>query len=102
MILALVTFPAPATPLSAAEQRSLLEATSPAYRQVPGLRRKYFIASKDSVGGAYEWASRADADAFYNESWQARMQSRYGQRPEVRYFDAPCVVDNERGVIDFP
>ena len=49
MVIAIVTFPAPQERLP--DPRALLEATAPAYRRVPGLKRKYFIGNERNAGG---------------------------------------------------
>lgn len=95
MIIALVTFPPPARP--AADPRALLEATAPAYREVPGLRRKYFVGNANTVGGIYEWCDRRSAERFYDNEWKQRITERYGVVPEIQIFDAPCLVDNVVG-----
>lgn len=99
MILTLVTFPSPAT--SAADSRALLEATAPAYRKIPGLRRKYFIGDGALAGGVYEWADRDSAERFYSGDWRQRMWDRYAIEPAVQFFSAPCLVDNVAGRIEY-
>jgi hypothetical protein len=97
-VIAIVRFPVTGT-LSADEQRTLFERTSPRYRTIPGLTRKYFIGAAGVGGGVYEWASREDALSFYDAAWRERMRSAYGAEPEIEFFEAPCIVDNEAGVI---
>jgi hypothetical protein len=90
VFLTIVTFPA--APVE--DARALLEAAAPAYRAVPGLRRKYFIGNAEEAGGVYEWEDRAAAERFFDDDWRARMQQRYDAVPELRMFDLPCLVDN--------
>jgi heme-degrading monooxygenase HmoA len=98
MIVTLVTFPvAGREQPDPAAQRRLFEQTAPAYREVPGLVRKYFIGNAQRAGGIYEWRSRADAEAWFTSDWERRMSQGYGAVPVVEYFDAPCIVDNENG-----
>lgn len=101
MIFALVTFVPHATgPMSPAERLKLIEATAPRYRAIPGLIRKYFIGQPGGrAGGAYEWETKAHADAFYTEAWRAEMTAKYGHDVRVDYYDCPAVVDNGAGVI---
>ena len=102
MILTMVTFPTPSDP--PADPEALIRSTAPAYRSVPGLRRKYFMGNSDVSGGLYEWQDRASAEAFYNEDWWSMFRERYSVVPELRFFDAPCLVDNvaEDIVFDLP
>lgn len=92
MIIAIVTFPTPAE--APEDPRSLLEATAPAYREVPGLERKYFVGNARVAGGIYQWRDRDSAERFYDDSWRQRMTERYGAVPSVELFAAPCLVDN--------
>jgi hypothetical protein len=92
MVVVIVTFPNPGSPPEGS--RALLEATAPAYREVPGLRRKYFIGNPETAGGIYEWIDRMSADVYFDAQWRSTMLQRYGVKPEVTYFDAPCLVDN--------
>lgn len=99
MLVAIVTFPAPAE--APADPRALLEATAPAYREVAGLVRKYFIGNERAAGGVYQWRDRESAERYFDESWRVRMRERYDVEPAVEFFDAPCVVDNAEGAIHF-
>lgn len=94
-VLAIVTFPAN-TNRPVTEMRRLLEEAGPAYVSVPGLRRKYFLQGDGVAGGAYEWSTRAQATAFYDEAWYATMTQRSGSRPEVMLFDSPAIADGVR------
>jgi hypothetical protein len=91
-LVAIVTFPAN-TSRPPAEMRSLLEEAGPAYVAIPGLRRKYFLHRAGVAGGVYEWATRAQAEAFYDEAWYAAMSQRSGARPEVTLFESPAIAD---------
>ncbi len=97
MVIVLVTFPAPDSPIE--NPRALLEATAPPYREVAGLCRKYFIGNADLAGGVYHWADRSSAERFYDDAWHARIRDRYGVEPALQFFDAPCLVDNVAGEI---
>ena len=100
MIVAIVTFsPRHRSELSPAQQRALFAATAPAYLEIPGLLRKYFIGSECRAGGIYEWRSREDAEAFYTEAWRKRITDTYGTELRIEWYDAPCVVDAEGGRI---
>lgn len=100
-VITLVRFATRGPALPADALRSLLERTAPAYRDVPGLLRKWFLSADGVGGGLYEWRSRRDAESWFSEAWRARMQAAYGVEPSLEWFDSPCVVDNVAGQIDF-
>jgi hypothetical protein len=89
---AIVTFPVSQVP-DTKSMRQLLEKTGPNYTDIPGLLRKYFLFREGVGGGIYEWASRHQAEAFYNAEWYDRMQQQTGVEPEVQLFDAPAIAD---------
>lgn len=91
-VVAIVTFQAN-TRRPAHEIRSLLEKAGPAYTAVPGLRRKYFLQGEGVAGGVYEWATRADADAFYSDAWRAAMEASAGSTPHIAWFESPAIAD---------
>lgn len=101
MITALVTFkPKQArTSMTAAEKLALYQATSPKYREIPGLIRKYFMGNGERAGGWYEWESKAHADAYYTPEWEAFITENYGTDLTLEFFDCPCVVDNDAGKV---
>ena len=99
MIITMVTFPAPGTPID--NPRALLESTAPAYRCVPGLQRKYFVGHAKRAGGIYQWQDRASAERFHDEEWRQRLRDRYGVEPDLEYFECPCLVDNLAGETQF-
>lgn len=90
--LALVLFPVQ-TSMDNNTLRQLLESTGPAYTNVKGLRRKYFIAGDSRGGGVYEWESRARGEAFYDARWRQRMKERTGADPEITWFQLSAVAD---------
>ena len=75
-----------------------LEATK-IFHNVKGLRRKYFLNSDDGGGGIYEFATRGDAEAWFNDEWEDWMESRFGVRPILTIFDNSIVLDNEAGEV---
>lgn len=91
-VVAFVTFPMTAT-ADAHAFRKILEEAGPEYTNLPGLRRKYFLAGDGLAGGVYEWDCRTSAEAFFNAGWYQQMTERYGTRPEVRFFDSPAIAD---------
>ena len=71
-----------------------LEATK-IFKDVPGLRRKYFLNSEMGGGGVYEFASRAEAEAWFHDGWADWMEGRFGVRPTLELWDCPVMLDNE-------
>ena len=100
MITAIVQFKLADT-LSIADATAIFRSTAPHYVDHPGLTRKYYLfdAETGTGGGCYLFESREAAEATFNDEWRARIMEKYGAEPEVRYFDSPVIVDNERGEI---
>lgn len=96
-VLAFVSVPLPwFRPRGLVEARIL--ARVPEYQALAGLERKLFtIEDAGRVGGFYLWRDRADADAFYDASWHAKIVERYGQDTEVQFFDVLAVVEPPAG-----
>lgn len=65
----------------------------PTYERIPGLIRKYFTVNGDGFGGMYLWASRAAAETWYSEAFQAQCRQRYGSPCQVTYFDTPIQIE---------
>ncbi|MGJ8624060.1 MAG: hypothetical protein ACSHW1_14970 [Yoonia sp.] len=65
------------------------------FHDVKGLRRKYYLNSDAGGGGIYEFATREDAEAWFNDGWADWMEGRFGARPTLTIFDNPVVLDNE-------
>jgi len=99
MIIALVQIPLDGAkrPHQAVIEQSL-ESTK-IFHNVKGLRRKYYLNSDAGGGGIYEFATRADAEAWFNAEWADWMQGRFGVRPVLTLFDNPVVLDNEAGEV---
>jgi len=99
MIIALVQIPleGPKRPRETVIAQSL-ESTK-IFHNVKGLRRKYYLNSDDGGGGVYEFATRADAEAWFNDEWEDWMEGRFGVRPILTIFDNPVVLDNETGEV---
>lgn len=69
------------------------------FHDVKGLRRKYYLNHESGGGGIYEFATRADAEAWFHDGWADWMESRFGVRPSLTLFDNPVVLDNEKGEV---
>jgi len=96
MITAIVRFTLPqGTSLAVAQ--ALFEKSAPNYRDVPGLVRKYYLFGEDRIGGGvYLWESREAAERMYSDAWKKTIAERYGNRPEITYYETPVIVDNAR------
>lgn len=94
MIVAVVRFSID-PPLPPAELAAAFEASAPRYQGVPGLARKHFLMEPDGSmgGGVYLWESREAAEAMYTDEWATRIESKYGARPSIDYFDSPVTVE---------
>lgn len=96
MIIALVQIPIDGAKRDAQlVTKQSVEATK-IYRDVAGLRRKYFLNSDAGGGGVYEFESAQAAHAWFNAAWPEWMEGRFGVRPTLTLFDCPVVLDNER------
>ncbi|MCA0871244.1 hypothetical protein LCL97_10420 [Seohaeicola saemankumensis] len=69
------------------------------FHEVAGLRRKYYLNSEAGGGGIYEFDSRENALAWFNDGWADWMEGRFGVRPTLTLFDNPVVLDNEAGEV---
>ena len=72
------------------------------WRANPDLIRKHFMWSDDKkwLSGFYLWKSRAAAEAAHNAEWRDAVEQRTGQAPEISYFDAFMILDNEVGDVE--
>lgn len=97
MITAIVNFKLPAD-IDAKKAAELFRASAPKYEGLDGLVRKYYLfdPATHTGGGVYLWHSRAEAEAVYTPQWKAYIAERYGAAPEIRYFETPVIVDNQR------
>ncbi|MDF1715689.1 MAG: hypothetical protein P1U75_03295 [Antarcticimicrobium sp.] len=97
MIIAIVKIPLPGPKRPGAEViRQSLESTR-IFHEVKGLRRKYYLNGEAGGGGIYEFASRADAEAWFNAGWADWMEGRFGVRPTLELYENPVVLDNVAG-----
>ncbi len=98
MIGEFVRYPAPE---GADRTDIVLDARSviPKWRAEPDLIRKHFMWSDDGkwLSGFYLWKSREAAEAAHNAEWREAVRERTGALPEITYFDAFMILDNEAG-----
>ena len=100
MITAIVRFPLAKT-VSRDDAKALFERSAPAYREAPGLVRKYYLYGEGPVGGGvYLWKDRTAAETFYSPEWRKGLAERVGAEPEIAYFETPVIVDNVKGAIE--
>jgi hypothetical protein len=59
----------------------------PEYAAAPGLGHKSFTFIDGFYGGVYEWRSRAQAEAWFDARWHARVRRQRGVEGDVRLFD---------------
>jgi heme-degrading monooxygenase HmoA len=91
----LVTLPVPA---GFGRDRLIGEfhAALPSYRQVAGLKRKYFIITADGrFGGIYLWENRAAADAWFSPAWHERAKAAHGAGAVMEWFDTPILLPSK-------
>jgi len=98
MITTLVQFQM-SPPITLEDATRRFESSAPKYQNLPGLIRKYYIRSEDgrSAGGIYLWESRQAAEKVYDGEWRARVETLYGAKPVITWFDSPVIVDNLMG-----
>jgi hypothetical protein len=94
-ITAVVQFHLP-QPISLEEATRRFESSTPKYRNLPGLIRKYYLRAEDgrTAGGVYLWESRAAAEGTYSTEWREHVTKLFGSAPEITWFDTPVIVDN--------
>lgn len=100
MITVIVEFKLP-QPVSVSQARETFLSTSPKYKGLKGLIRKYYYINPEGTkaGGVYLWETREDADQLYTEEWKGFVRGKYGSDPVLTYLETPVVVDNEAGVV---
>ena len=93
MIIALVQIPMEISDTEALKNR-YIESTK-IFRDVQGLRQKYYLESAQGGGGVYEFDTRENAEAWFNDGWADWMEGRFGVRPTLTIFNNPVVLDNK-------
>lgn len=75
--------------------------TAPRYRDIDGLICKNYLVAEDhkTMGGAYVWASKGQALAWYNDDWKSYFRKQYDCEPDLTFYECPVVVDNKGGEI---
>ena len=99
MFVAIVQIPMSRRPRDAAVEAAMKSAPTYTALGAKGLLRKYYLNGEAGGGGIYLWASEAAARAWYTPEWEARMETAFGARPVVTYYENHVVVDNETGQV---
>ena len=99
MFVAIVQIPMSRRPRDAAVEAATKSAPTYTALGAKGLLRKYYLNGEAGGGGVYLWASEAAARAWYTPEWEARMETAFGARPVVTYYENHVVVDNETGQV---
>lgn len=99
MVTVIVNFPLP-DGMSLEEFNSRMKRSVPQFQSMPGLVRKsYIVDAKTRVGGgAYTFASRQEAEAYFSDAFVKAVTAAYG-KPDIRYFDTLIQIDNEHKVV---
>lgn len=101
MITAIVRYKLPAS-IKRADCLAHFHKIAPNFGGFKGLIRKQFIWSEDgTAGGVYQWATIADAKAFYQGSWLDGIIERYGSYPTVEYFVTFAVYDAQTDKVTY-
>ena len=76
---------------------------APGFLEAPGFIRKHFIYGIDGeiAGGSYLWETLEQAKAFYSGPWLEGIRERYGNDPQITYFETFAIADKKDGV-SFP
>ena len=71
-------------------------ASVPTWQGKPDLIHKAFLYDRESrrVGGVYLWKNIEAAKEAHGPTFQDRISSNFGARPEFQYFETPIVIDN--------
>ena len=105
MIIALVQIPPPPPPPPPARpqarprdgHRANRWKAPASFTRSRGCAGKYYLNSEAGGGGIYEFDTRENAEAWFNDGWADWMEGRFGVRPTLTLFDNPVTLDNERG-----
>jgi len=73
---------------------------APGFREAKGLISKHFFWGENGIaGGVYHWKTLEEAKAFYGGPWLQGIVDRYGVKPDIEYYTAFSVTDNEKGTV---
>jgi hypothetical protein len=100
MIGELVKYPAPKD-ISRDEMIEDARGVIAKWQAEENLFRKHFLWSDDKKWcyGFYLWRSREAAENAHNAEWKKAVEERTGTLPEISYFDAFMILDNDTGTV---
>ena len=98
MITAIVLYQLPPS-IGYEECRAHFIKIAPDFLGVPGFLRKHFIYDLEGgkAGGSYLWETLAAAKAFYDGPWGDGIRARYGNEPEITYYETFAIADAASG-----
>ncbi|RVU36006.1 hypothetical protein EOI86_12225 [Hwanghaeella grinnelliae] len=76
-----------------------LKSADEIFRNVKGLRQKFYLNGDQGGGGIYFFETREDAEAWFHDGWADWMESRFGARPTLALYDNHVVLDNGAGEV---
>jgi len=70
----------------------------------PGLVRKVYLRDgNDKAMGIYLWESLEAAKKGHDAVWLDRAEAKWGNRPQITYYDTTMVLDNlHEEVLEYP
>src|ERR1700733_387137 len=64
------------------------------FSEARGLRKQFIWNENGAAGGVYQRETVEDGKRFYQAPWLNGFRQRYGQYPEVEYFNTLVVAEN--------
>jgi hypothetical protein len=82
--------------LSREEAMAKYRVRVPLWQSNPDLIHKAFLYDEATRrgGGVYLWKNVEAAKKAHGPAFQEAIQSIFGSKPEMQYFEAPIVIDN--------
>ncbi len=70
----------------------------------PGLVRKTFVRQdEETTMGIYLWESLEAAKNGHDDAWLQKAEAKWGNRPQISYYDTVMVLDNRHGeILEYP
>ena len=94
MITVITRFAVPTT-INASQMRAGFTQAAPAFRNVPGLKRKQFLLSADgrTAGGAYLWEDEEAARSFMTQRVTPMIREKFQVEPMIEFYHSPVIVE---------
>ena len=82
--------------LSRQDAMAKYRARVPVWQGNPDLIHKAFLYDETTRrgGGVYLWKNIEAAKKAHGPAFEEAIQSIFGSKPEIQYFEAPIVIDN--------